>query len=177
MRVLGFDPPQGWAVLEIDSAGAAWIDSGSTGDIDPEEAAQEIAAHRAWQADLVCIERPSGFYPSEKMLVAGGGKLASVTSGLLVAAWVGGEVAGRCAAAALRVIPVACPAARRSIGVKIGGRPRKGQPKPPTVDQQIAKLVPLLVRGWPKRSSVDSRDAAVAALFGYQVARAEGKAT
>ena len=39
-----------------------------------------------------------------------------------------------------------------------------GEQRPPTVDQQVAALLPTLIEGWPKRSCVHSRDAAVAAL-------------
>jgi hypothetical protein len=40
-----------------------------------------------------------------------------------------------------------------------------GEQRPPTVDQQIAALLPTVIEGWPERSSVHSRDAAVAALW------------
>jgi hypothetical protein len=40
-----------------------------------------------------------------------------------------------------------------------------GEQRPPIVDQQIAALLPTLIEGWPKRSCVHSRDAAVAALW------------
>lgn len=172
MIVFGYDPPGGWAILEIGGAGPRWIESGTTGEIPEVEISDELALRRAHGVDLVCIERPTGFYPSRAMLGASGGKLAQINAGLLAAAWIGGVVAGRCRGAGLRVVEVSAPDARRHAGVKIGGRPARGV-KPETVDQQIARRVPLLVAGWPPRSCAHTRDAAVAALYGYAVAKAQ----
>lgn len=171
MRVLGYDPAQGWTILELGGCAPEWVESGTVGEMSDELIAEEIAVRRADGCDLVCIERPDGFYPSKKMLKASAATLASIASGLLIAAWIGGDVAGRCRAAGVRVVEVPAPDARRSIGVRIGGV------RSVDVDRQIARIIPTIVRGWPKRSSTHTRDAAVAALFGYQVARAEGKAT
>lgn len=62
--------------------------------------------------------------------------------------------------------PVRNPTAaecRRALGVKFGAQRGKGPRL--TVDQQIAKIIPLAVRGWPARSNPHVRDAAAAALW------------
>jgi hypothetical protein len=44
-----------------------------------------------------------------------------------------------------------------------------GERKPPSVDQQVARILPGLVTGWPDRSNVHERDAAVAALHAIRI--------
>lgn len=116
-------------------------------------------------AETVAIERPTGFYPSRTMLQKGSGTLAKICEGLLQASWSGGEIKGMAIASGRRVVEVSAPDARRAIGVRIGGRRQER-----TVDQQIADIVPRLVQGWPRRSCVGVRDAAVAAIYGIRFA-------
>jgi hypothetical protein len=50
-----------------------------------------------------------------------------------------------------------------------------GERKAPSVDQQVAQILPALVSGWPDRSSVHARDAAVAALQAIKTIRENGE--
>lgn len=163
MMITGLDPgsPVGVSTLEWDGIAFHWRDSRT----EPSAMLDEIIAHCA---GIVAIEKPSGFYPSRGMLSKRGGALAKICEGLLMAGWVGGELKGLARAAGKKVYEVSAPDARRSLGVLIGGR---GKAREKTVDQQIAGLVPQLVRGWPKRSCVATRDAAVAAMFVLQFVR------
>lgn len=49
-----------------------------------------------------------------------------------------------------------------------------GERRPPSVDQQIATLLPGLVTGWAERSNVHERDAAVVALHGFRIGGRDG---
>lgn len=62
-----------------------------------------------------------------------------------------------------RVVEPTAAMCRRALGVRFGAQ--RGRGVKLTVDQQIAKIVPLAVRGWPARSNPHVRDAAAAALW------------
>jgi hypothetical protein len=47
--------------------------------------------------------------------------------------------------------------------VKFGAQRGRGEKL--TADQQLARIIPLVVRGWPKRSNPHVRDAAAAAMW------------
>jgi hypothetical protein len=237
-EILGIDPGEtvGWALLEVGAGQPRRIDSGSW-------KASEISL-APFAGMLVGIERPAR--PHAASLGGGSGRLVGIVTGLLTAAWIGGEIAGRVRAAGGTVAEVSAAEARRAIGVRIGGarrgpccetcggsgageepepgtgltreraavasaemrhraaeireldtrhaRGRKkravelkalrlracavcpcpdcggsGELRPPTVDQQVAVLVPQVIAGWPARSNVHERDAAVVALMAAQV--------
>jgi predicted RNase H-like nuclease (RuvC/YqgF family) len=60
---------------------------------------------------------------------------------------------------------------RRALGVKFGAQ--RGNGVRLTPDQQLAHIIPLAVRGWPKRSNPHERDAAAAALWALGGAEVE----
>lgn len=251
-RILGIDPGDriGWALLEEVQGGLPRVLGSGAWDLAPPE-----GSHPTWRdpaaglpcpfraGDVVAIERPDKPHPAS--LAGGPGKVTGIVKGLLLAAWVGGELAGRARGAGAVVLEVSASEARRAAGVVIGGS-RKGPPcetcsgsgagddlqpgsqltpeaalqevvrlrkrageilqenarrargkkarlkelagirlracavfpcsvcrgagerRPPSVDQQVAALLPGLVAGWPDRSNVHERDAAVVALHGFR---------
>jgi hypothetical protein len=230
--VHGIDPGEhvGHALVMVDHKGPVLLNP-------PERISAETAAARVWRAaDVIAIERPAKIHAGA--WTGGAGKIAKTAEGLLRAAWIGGEIAGRARAAGATVIEVSAADARRALGVRIGGRrksvpcaecsgsgadesalgaslrastakllpaankPGRGQKParfalatirgravrdcpcaacegagledPESVDQQVKRLLPLAVSGWPKVSNVHERDAAVVALYGYQLLKREG---
>jgi hypothetical protein len=76
-----------------------------------------------------------------------------------------GQRATRASLASLRL-----DAAQRCPCEACGGA---GEDRPPTVDQQVAALLPTAIEGWPRVSNVHERDAAVAALWAMRHLKTE----
>jgi hypothetical protein len=137
MRITGIDPGEtiGWTALDIDPAMCRDGGSGGArGTVDPPRYLESgtwtpaEAMRVAWrEGDVLAIERPSRVHPA--LLAGGPAKASGVVAGLLAAAWVGGELAGRARAAGARVVEVDAAEARRALGVVIGGS-RRGPPCP-----------------------------------------------
>lgn len=70
-----------------------------------------------------------------------------------------------------RVVEPTAAKCRGAFGIRFGAQRAKGDER--TVDQQIAALLPLAVRDWPKRSNVHVRDAAMCALWALGPAEVE----
>lgn len=173
MRARGIDPGQtiGWCDLELEAPGVYRFIACGTWE------ASQITRGSALPTDdidVFSIETPEEIHHSDIM-----GQLTAVATGSLkpgvVAANISATVRHLLATRALaeriacslvgagaRVVEPTAAKVRAALGVKLGAQ--RGRGPRLTVDQQIAKIVPLYVRGWPARSNVHIRDAAMAAM-------------
>jgi hypothetical protein len=153
MRILGIDPGkvQSWALLDIEGQRRLYVDHGDVALI--QDAAAVIE-----RAELVTIEEPTTILPSKRLDGAGHRAAIGLANGLLWAMQRVRDLERIAIRLGKPVVLIQSSVARRGIGIRIS----KGG-----VDAQIAKAIPLLVAGWPKRSRNHHRDGAVAAIAGY----------
>jgi Holliday junction resolvasome RuvABC endonuclease subunit len=150
---IGFDPGAahvGWCALAVDPAGVHYSGSGVF-DVEPSDPG--LAALRLGAADLfvrftpnlVGVERVVAVYPRGRLG-------ASMASGLVGAAWTGGEIAGLAAARGLGIRTLTHTAIKVAIGAPAGD------------GRAVAAALRSCVAGWPIRMNEPSRDAGACAL-------------
>lgn len=187
MRARGIDPGDtiGWCDLEREAPGVfRYVDSG-TWEASTIQRACGLPCDFAGLS-VMAIETPEEMHPNDVAAAvsaargkvgspfaaspaAGSGRIVQTVRCLLSTARLAERIA--CAAAPyVRVIEPTAAECRRALGVRFGAQRGRG-PKL-TVDQQIAHIIPLAVRGWPARSNPHVRDAAAAALWALGAASA-----
>jgi hypothetical protein len=165
MRARGIDPGDtiGWCDLEREAPGVfRYVDSGTW-------EASTIQRACGLPCDLsglsvMAIETPEEMHANDIRagVSHGFGAVVSTIRNLLTARALAERIA--CAAAPfVRIVEPTAAECRRALGVRFGAQRGKGPRL--TVDQQIAKIIPLAVRGWPARSNPHVRDAAATALW------------
>jgi Holliday junction resolvasome RuvABC endonuclease subunit len=156
MRILGIDPPNAWAILDVGRV-VTRIDHDT---LDIERAMQVwdleyiIGAHRP---DLMALEIVERVYPRRDK----GGISAAYATELYRSGVAAGAIRERARGAGLRVVEVTAEEWRRALcGVA------------QATDRQVAQMIRLRVAGWPapgkpgqRTSTEHERDAAAAALF------------
>ncbi|MFO0755063.1 MAG: crossover junction endodeoxyribonuclease RuvC [Byssovorax sp.] len=155
--VLGFDPGSarlGWAALEIYPAlrhaasGVLAVDLAS-GDIGLARLRADVGALLVRLApDRVAIERVARVHQAPGHFGPG------MATGLVLAAWVAGEVAGLAASRGLEVRTATREQARRALGLAGSA-----------TDAAVSLAVRSRVVDWPKRSTEHARDAAALAML------------
>ncbi len=186
MRARGIDPGEtiGWADIERESPGVfRYIDCGTV-----ESAKQERGLALLFDplAHLHAIETPEEMHHNDVVGVfraaeaalnigmsrkgvasaafdPGCARIMQKVRNLLETRALAERIACSLVGVGARVVEPTAAECRRALKVKFGAQRGKGQKL--TVDQQIAKLIPLYVRDWPKRSNPHVRDAAAAAMW------------
>lgn len=147
--ILGLDPGSsstGWAL--VDTRGGAgrpiittYLDAGAVA-----STAEMVAGLLSmYSPDAVAVEKLEG--------IAYASKGPGIVAGLVSSAHAAGVIVGVASALGHHVEQLTARDWRRLV---------LGQPA--ATDQQIARVIPTLVRGWPKRSNVHERDAGGVAL-------------
>jgi hypothetical protein len=165
MRARGIDPGEtiGWCDLERESAGVfRYVDAGTL------PAAEVTRTTGARFLDPLvgayAIETPEELHLNDARAAAAyPATLVQTVRNLLETRALAERIVCSLAGAGARVVEPTAAEVRRALGVKLGAQRGKG-PKL-TADQQIAHIIPLAIRGWPKRSNPHVRDAAAAALW------------
>ena len=166
MRARGIDPGAtiGWCDIERESAGVfRYIAHGT---IEPREIGRgQKMPIDDYGVDIHAIETPEEMHANDiRAGVAHGfGTVVSTIRNLLDTRALAERIACSLVVAGARVVEPTAAECRRALGVKFGAQRGKGVKL--SVDQQIAQIIPLAVRGWPKRSNPHVRDAAAAALW------------
>ena len=178
MRARGIDPGQtiGWCDIELEAPGVFRFIACGTWDAAGLERSSLTAAARYGAFDVFAIETPEELHHSDIMAqlaavasraLAPGVAAANISATvrhLLATRALAERIACSLVGAGARVVEPTAAQCRAALGVKLGAQ--RGRGPRLTVDQQIAHIVPLAVRGWPARSNVHVRDAAVAAIWG-----------
>lgn len=151
-RVLGFDPGAahvGWCLIVRGPEGARYVASGGL-EIEPSDLG--LAALRVAARDLLVTHRPATVAIERERAVYARGRFgASMASGLVGAAWAGGELAGLAASMGLAVRTFTHTDTKIRIGAPAG-------------DGRAVKAALLArVAGWP-RVGEHQRDAGAVAL-------------
>lgn len=175
MRARGIDPGDtiGWCDIERESAGVfRYVASGTW------EAERFAPCTRGGGipdldgVQAVCVETPGEMHPNEvRAQLAHPATLVQTIRNLLETAALAERLAAEADGMCRRVLQPTAAEVRRALGVKLGAQRGRG-PKL-TADQQIAHIIPLAIRGWPKRSNPHVRDAAAAALWALEGAEVE----
>lgn len=166
MRARGIDPGNtiGWCDIEREAPGVFRYVAHGT--IEPREIvrAQSLPID-GYGVDVYAIETPEDMHANDiRAGVAHGfGTVVQTIRNLLETRALAERIACSLAGAGARIVEPTAAEVRRALGVKFGAQRGKGPRL--TVDQQIAHIIPLAVRGWPKRSNPHVRDAAAAALY------------
>ena len=183
MRARGIDPGRtiGWCDIERESAGVfRYIASGTW---DAADAKRGCWSPADPDVSVYAIETPEEMHPTEivgQINAAAAGELTAgaaasriiqTVRNLLETRALAERIACSLAGAGARVVEPTAAECRRALRVKLGAQRGRG-PKL-TVDQQIAQIIPLAVRGWPARSNPHVRDAAAAALWALGGAEVE----
>ena len=171
MRARGYDPGRtvGWCDVERESAGVfRYVASGTW-------KASEVKRGVGLPIDAVgvalhAIETPEEMHANDiRAGVAHGfGTVVQTIRNLLETRALAERIASVLAMDGARIVEPTAAEVRHTLGVKLGAQRGRG-PKL-TVDQQIAHIIPLAIRGWPARSNPHVRDAGAAALWALQQA-------
>jgi hypothetical protein len=193
VKARGYDPggTVGWCDVERESAGVfRYVASGTW-------EASEVKRGLGLPIDAVgihlhAIETPEEMHPNDvtvafrsaeagvkasgvhsaaaqaRIIAAAGARIVQTVRNLLETRALAERIASILAMDGARIVEPTATEVRHALGVKLGAQRGRG-PKL-TVDQQIAHIIPLAIRGWPKRSNPHVRDAAAAALCALQQA-------
>lgn len=156
MRIIGIDTPRGWTILDVAAPGAASLVALGTLDAG-REAAEMVELVDRYNIERVAIEAPLQPYIGGRAADGGPGVRRAIVTSLLGVARLAGRLEGRAEALGLPCSYDDAAAVRSTLGVR-----GKGET---AIDRDVARIVSLRVRGWPKVSNVDERDAAMVALF------------
>lgn len=195
MRARGIDPGTaavGWCDIDRSSAGVFHFVS--CGTWEPSEVV------RGWSAvdsavDVYAVETPEEMHandviaairssyeektvrsgrrgsPNTTGFSVGAARIVKTVKGLIETRALAERIACGIAAGGRRIVEPTAAECRRALGVKFGAQRGNGEKLKP--DQQIGHIIPLAVRGWPKRSNPHERDAAAAALWALGGAEVE----
>jgi hypothetical protein len=169
VRARGIDPGDtiGWCDLEREAPGVfRFIGCGTWESAEFRRGTTISAVTVAGPIDVFAIETPEEMHANDiRAGVAHGfGTVVSTIRNLLTTRALAERIA--CSLfmhGTARIVEPTAAECRRALGVRFGAQRGKGPRL--TVDQQIAKIIPLAVRGWPARSNPHVRDAAAAALW------------
>lgn len=179
MRARGIDPGEtiGWCDIEREAPGVfRYVDSGTwyadkivRGDWMPKDPI-------GWDGLFaVAIETPEEMHPNDiaghiaaamsRKITAGAAasRIVQTVRNLLDTRALAERIACLLADGCVHIVEPTAAECRRALGVKFGAQRGNGEKLKP--DQQLAHIIPLAVRGWPKRSNPHERDAAAAALW------------
>jgi hypothetical protein len=189
VRARGIDPGTaaiGWCDIERESAGVyRWI---AHGVIEPKEIVRGGKMPiDDYGIDVFAVETPEEMHANdviaairssyEEKTVRGGrhgspfttgfhvgaARIVKTVKGLIETRALAERIACGIASGGGRIVEPTAAECRRALGVKFGAQ--RGTGPRLTPDQQIGHIIPLAVRGWPKRSNPHHRDAAAAALW------------
>lgn len=166
MRILGVDTGKKIDIVVLEEVDGRLCLAGR-GVVESPDA---LHMHPMWlMADLICIEEPAKLLPSSRLERAGHRVAIGIGNKLLRTKGQARDIELLAVKAGIPCIRMTSSEARRAVGIRIGGRgAKKGD-----IDRQTARAVPLLVSGWPKKSSNHQRDAAVVAVAGLRRWRLE----
>ncbi len=171
MRARGYDPggTVGWCDIERESAGMFRYVASGTWEADEVKRGLGLPID-AVGVHLHAIETPEEMHANDiRAGVAHGfGTVVQTIRNLLETRALAERIASVLAMDGARIVEPTAAEVRHALGVKIGAQRGRG-PKL-TVDQQIAHIIPLAIRGWPARSNPHVRDAGAAALWALQQA-------
>jgi len=172
VRARGIDPGAtiGWCDVECVSAGVfRYVASGTWEASRFEPCTRGGGIPELGAIEIVCVETPKEMHPNEvRAQLAHPATLVQTIRSLITTAALAERLAAEADGMCRRVMQPTAAEVRHELGVRLGGQRGRG-PKL-TVDQQIAKIIPLAIRGWPTRSNTHVRDAAAAALWALQQA-------
>lgn len=157
IRVIGIDIPRGWAVVDLQAAGAAR--GVALGEFEEgREVAQFTTLVHKYDCRRAAIETPLEAYAHGRGATGNEGQRRSVVLSLISCAMLAGEIKRMAIVLGLPVIVKDADEVRKALGIK--GRTRTEK------DRSVKRYVQTHVRGWPSRSNPDERDAAVVAVYG-----------
>ncbi len=172
MRARGIDPGDtiGWCDLEREAPGVfRYVASGTWEATEIVRGNSQIPRLLSEESErgkigVVSIETPEEMHLNDARTAAAyPATLVQTVRNLLTTRALAERIACIVTLAGVSVREPTAAECRRALGVKFGAQRGKGPRL--TVDQQIAKIVPLAVRDWPARSNPHVRDAAAAALW------------
>lgn len=173
MRARGIDPGAtiGWCDIERESAGVfRYVASGTWDAAQIQRGGGIPGLDRAVQ--VVCVETPEEMHPNQvRAGLAHPGTLVSTIRELISTAKLAERISAEADGMCYRVLEPTAAQCRTALGVKLGAQRGKGDKS--TVDQQIGRIIPMIVRDWPKKSNRHVRDAAAAALLAFGPAEVE----
>jgi hypothetical protein len=156
-----------WCDIERESPGVFRYVGHGTIEAAKQERGLVLLLHHA--VDVYAIETPHEMHLNDaRAAAAHPATLVQTVRNLLVTRALAERIACSLVGAGARVVEPTAAECRRALGVKFGAQRGKGVKL--TVDQQLAHIIPLAVRGWPKRSNPHVRDAAAAAIWALQQA-------
>ena len=164
IRVVGIDIPRGWAVIDVvpngQSLGVAFGELDEGREVD--HFADLACSHRV---ALAAIETPLEPYVHGRGSKGNEGVRRSVIVSLMQCARLAGRMEQKSLELGIRSpictrapIVVDADTVRKALGIR--GRTRTEK------DQAVKQYVMMHVRGWPKLSNADERDAACVAIYG-----------
>jgi Holliday junction resolvasome RuvABC endonuclease subunit len=158
IRVIGVDIPRGWSVVDVEpngqSTGVAF------GELDEGREVEHFAEIvEKYQPAKVAIETPLEPYVHGRGSTGNEGQRRSVIVSLISCAILAGRIIDRAwTVARLAAIVTDASKVRKALG--IGGRTQTDR------DRLVKAYVMTHVRGWPKQSNADERDACAVAIYG-----------
>ncbi len=164
MRARGIDSGEAidWCDIERESPGVfRYVGHGTIESAKQQRGLVLLLDHAV---DVYAIETPREMHLNDaRAAAAHPATLVQTVRNLLVTRALAERIACSLVGAGARVVEPTAAEVRRALGVKFGAQRGKGPRL--TVDQQIAHIIPLAVRDWPKRSNPHVRDAAAAAMW------------
>jgi hypothetical protein len=165
VKARGIDPGEtiGWCDIERESAGVFVFIGGGTCAASDVQRSGPTPGGSIGALDVLTIETPKELHPGS-VRVAGPAKIVQTARDLISTAKIAERIACGAAARGVRIVEPTAGEVRKAFGIRIGAQRRRGEEE--DADQQIAALIPLAIRGWPKRSNRHVRDAGLSALYG-----------
>jgi hypothetical protein len=111
----------------------------------------------------IAVETPLKPYVYGRGATGGAGVQRAVIMSLMECARLAGQMEGQALLLGIPVVVNDADRVRRALG--IGGRTETER------DRAVKGYVKLHVRGWPKQSNADERDAAAVAIYGHRCSR------
>lgn len=157
IRVIGIDIPRGWAVVDVEPNGPAR--GVAFGELEEGREVENFTTlvHK-YDCRRVAIETPLEAYVHGRGATGNEGQRRSVVSSLIACARLAGRIEQQAIVMCLPVVVEDADGVRKALGIR--GRTRTEK------DQAVKQYVMTHVRGWPRLSNADERDAACVAIFG-----------
>lgn len=158
IRVMGVDIPRGWSVVDVAASGRSSV--AALGELDEgREVEHFVDLASKYNVARVAIETPLEPYLFGRGSAGNGeGVRRSVIKSLMVCSRLAGRIEQAAIVMGLPVVVKDADTVRRAFG--IGGQTLTER------DNAVKSYVKTHVRGWPKMSNKDERDAAVVAIYG-----------
>lgn len=160
IRVMGIDIPRGWAIVDTYTGANPWPHGRALGELDEGREVEHFAElAKKWNVDKVAIETPLEPYLFGRGSSGNGeGVRRAVIVSLMKCARLAGRIEQQSIVMGLPVVVTDADTVRGALGIRGKTRTQK--------DQAVKVYVMMHVRGWPKMSNTDERDAAVVAVYG-----------